>query len=309
MRLTPLLVLFALAPLAQAQSLRADGPPARVADALAHPQWSPAGDALALSRPNYAGLWLVAPDGSGLRALSEAPGVAFGAAWSADGTALLVRTARTEGLRREHAVALLDAATGERTLLTDWRGHMPTLPRWSADGASALLLGENGTVETLPTGRTARLDAPDGPAFLHAEAGLVSARPGDVLAQVARPLGSAQLLNVTPSPDRRLVAFEAYGGGLHVARADGSGLVDLGPGERPTWSPDGQWVAFMRTEDDGHALLAADLWAARADGTETVRLTSAPGLEMNPSWAPDGERLAYDDGEAVYVLPLTRASE
>jgi Tol biopolymer transport system component len=119
------------------------------------------------------------------------------------------------------------------------------------------------------------------------------------------------LLNVAPSPDGRRVAFEVYGGNLFVMSLDGSSLVDLGHGARPTWSPDGRWVAFMVTEDDGHTVTAADLVAARADGSGQVALTSTPDrLEMNPSWAPDGRALAFDDATdgALYLLPVSEVS-
>ncbi|MEM1056439.1 MAG: hypothetical protein AAGI52_13030 [Bacteroidota bacterium] len=295
-----LLVATLLAPLAHAQSLRADGPPVRLAGSdeapLAHAAWSPTGE-LAASRPDATGLWLVAEDGT-LRALTDGP--TFGFEWSPDGTTILFRAAREDGPRRDHAPALLDIATGETTLLADWRGSMPSLPRFSADGTSALV-ATDGAVESFPTGASASVAASTAPVVLKsAEAGVVAR--GTETSRFAPVEG--RLLNLTPSPDRQRVAFEVMGSGLYLANADGSGLVSLGEGQRPTWSPDGRWVAFMRAEDDGHHFTGADLWAARTDGSETIRLTSAPGLEMNPDWRPDGSALAYDNGEALFLLSL-----
>jgi Tol biopolymer transport system component len=36
-----------------------------------------------------------------------------------------------------------------------------------------------------------------------------------------------------------------------------------------------------------------DIWSIRADGTHLRRLTSAPAMEFDPTWAPDGSRIAY----------------
>ena len=298
-------LLLALAAAPEAQSLRAAGPAVPLAGTpeapLAHALWSPTGEALLASRPNHDGLWRLAVDGA-MAQIHDGP--AYAPEWSPDGTAILLRMALVDGLRRDHAVAVLDAASGEATRLSEWRAHMPTLPRWSPDGAQALLLGDAGAVERFETGRVAvAARGARGPAFLLAESGTVAADASGATALA--PLNGARLLNLTPSPDRQRVAFEAMGGSLYVANADGSGLVDLGPGHRPTWSPDGAWVAFMRTEDDGHEMLAADLYAARADGSETIQLTRGAGLEMNPSWSPDGTRIAYDDGTTVYLLPLS----
>lgn len=300
MRLSLLLVAVLAAPLANAQSLRADGPPVRLAGSadapLAHAAWSPTG-ALAASAPDARGLWLVDVE-AGLLPLVDGP--TFGFEWGPDGRAILYRATREEGRRRDHAVALLDVATGTTALLTDWRGSMPSVPRFSPDGTSALLLVDE-EVETIPTGLAPALAPTDAPVVLSGPDAGVTARGGAV-SRFAPVDG--RLLNATPSPDRQRVAFEVMGGGLYVANADGSGAVSLGLGHRPTWSPDGEWVAFMRAEDNGYTLTAADLWAARADGSETVRLTSSSGLEMNPAWRPDGAALAYDDGEALYLLPL-----
>jgi Tol biopolymer transport system component len=115
-----------------------------------------------------------------------------------------------------------------------------------------------------------------------------------------------QPLNVEPSPDGRRVAFEVLGGNLFVISIDGAAPVDLGSGHRPQWSPDGEWVVFMKTEDDGHVTTASDLFAARADGSSMVRLTASPdALEMNPSWSPDGRRIAFDEGGAIYVMRVS----
>ena len=155
MRLSLLLVAVLAAPLASAQSLRADGPPVRIAGSadasLAHATWSPTG-ALAASAPNARGLWLVDEE-AGLVPLVDGP--TYGFEWSPDGSAILYRATRETGLNRDHAVALLDVATGEATMLTDWRASMPSLPRFSPDGTSALLLVD-GEIESIPTGLAPR---------------------------------------------------------------------------------------------------------------------------------------------------------
>ena len=51
-----------------------------------------------------------------------------------------------------------------------------------------------------------------------------------------------------------------------------------------------------------------DVWIANADGTDPHRVTRSPEMEFDPSWAPDGRRLAYrhqsgdDDSTEIYVV-------
>jgi TolB protein len=87
---------------------------------------------------------------------------------------------------------------------------------------------------------------------------------------------------------------------IYLVRPDGTGLHRLVPDEwagseiRPTWSPDGQRIAFIRARlpnDRG------ELWAINADGTGAELLYTcagplAPDSDCNsieyPDWATDG---------------------
>src|SRR5829696_6518701 len=63
----------------------------------------------------------------------------------------------------------------------------------------------------------------------------------------------------------------------------------------PQLSPDGRWVAFVRTTTDlSSGARNADIWVVAADGTSAPRLLIGGGkTENTPRWAPDGKRLAF----------------
>jgi Tol biopolymer transport system component len=73
-----------------------------------------------------------------------------------------------------------------------------------------------------------------------------------------------------------------------VCDADGKNpaqLTDFGGPEarRPSWSPDGRFIAF-----DLHDAAGSDVYVVGADGGRARRLTMDPSGDSTPSWSKDG---------------------
>jgi TolB protein len=78
---------------------------------------------------------------------------------------------------------------------------------------------------------------------------------------------------------------------------------------QPTWSPDGEWVAYGTAlpEERGtpasttsHPTSRGDIWIIRADGTAPLQLTDGAGAHFGPCWSMDGR---------VYFTSLRNGSE
>ena len=65
-------------------------------------------------------------------------------------------------------------------------------------------------------------------------------------------------------------------------------------------APGAQRVAFTRAT----AVDEADIWIADADGSGELRLTRDAGLEMSPTWSPDGTQIAFVSDRAGGNLDL-----
>jgi Tol biopolymer transport system component len=106
--------------------------------------------------------------------------------------------------------------------------------------------------------------------------------------------------NIAWSPNGRQFAFDApatslgSGRALYIMNADGTGLRQVGRGDRlrynPSWSPSGTKLVFV--QDNGSAG-SGDIYTITTSGASLTRLTNAATWDSHPDWSGDGTRIAY----------------
>jgi len=98
------------------------------------------------------------------------------------------------------------------------------------------------------------------------------------------------------SPDRRHLVYQKNRSlWWDDNRGNAPERLPLPPGiyAQPTWSPDGRTLAYIK-----YSVIPSDqgeLWQisrTQTAWTEPMRLTSYPPMRVNPSYAPDGNRLS-----------------
>ena len=213
------------------------------------PRFSPDGETLLVTGPDWRGLWLIDRKGEALR-----------------------------------------IATDDRAGLT---------ARFLADGSVAYQAKRAGAIRTIAidAGGTARgIDEPEAAAFAHGDRIYVRTADG-----VIRVGTGDRFFGPVMSPDGRRVAFVGLTTGIHVHDLDTGATEHLGAGTAPAWSPDSGALAFERTEDDGHEIVASDIYVWRG-GEPAAALADPHRIERRPAWSPDGRALAFDDGAgAIYI--------
>ena len=101
------------------------------------------------------------------------------------------------------------------------------------------------------------------------------------------------------SPDGGVVAFArgtdfSDGPTIYLVRSSGRGpLSRVTAGREPDWSPDGRLLAFVRE---------GDIYTSERDGTDLRRITRSSVKESSPEWGPGGTSLAFVRTGAVWVV-------
>ena len=117
--------------------------------------------------------------------------------------------------------------------------------------------------------------------------------------------GEDRFFEAVASPRGELVAAVGLTTGIHVLEVESGLTVYAAEGTHPSWTPDGRWLLFERTQDDGHRLTGGELWAVSAETGDAVRLTYTPdAIEQHPAVSPDGQRIAFVRDGAIWTADL-----
>ena len=226
-------------------------------------------------------VYLIRPNGSGLRRLTnnfDGDGVV---SWSPDNTDLAE-------VRLDGGLLLLHADGSRPTRLADRVDALP--PGWSPDGARL----------TFSRGGKLWLVGDDGGELTHV------------------PVKGADAYNPVWEPDGNTNAFLGFRGrpergtqraGIYVVNLASGAITTLATSSFsnlgfPAWSPDGGKVAFQRNPPQ------PGLFVVNADGSGLRRLTDG-GWDSEAEWSPDGEEIAFiryrhqfDGGGTLFVVDV-----
>lgn len=255
-------------------------------------------------------IWVVKPDGSDPRRITQLPGDEGAHSWSPNGKQVVF--SRQVNGDPEH-LWIMNADGSHLRQLTDGPGE-ETEPAWSPNGGRIAFVriaedsnddGEFNSwlddseiwVQDLETGDRHRL-APNSPSpYRYLEEDNCSPST-DWL-----PTWSSDGSQIAFGSNRR-GAPDRCASDIWIVKADGTNLQRL-PDDGmwvwgPSWSVNNEiaFVAFHRqtTEDD--------IWVVGTNGSHLRNVTSFQDDEQFPTWSPDGSKIAYNRQGDIWVVNL-----
>jgi Tol biopolymer transport system component len=222
-------------------------------------------------------IYVVRPDGTGLRRLTHSLSKEFTPTWSSDGRWIAYRF--QPGRDETGEIYVMRAnGSGARNLTRNRAGDYA--PAWSPDGRRIAFASGRGNAHGIPDIYVMNAD-------------------GSGVRRLTRNFDIDEYPSW--SPDGKRIVFSSTAGVsfagesrvLWVMRSDGSHLRQLthGPYDmRPAWSPDGKRIAYESSRGAPRST-PRTIWVMQANGSNARRVIR--GIGEHPAWSANGRKIVY----------------
>ncbi|MCX7874743.1 MAG: hypothetical protein N2321_01105 [Melioribacteraceae bacterium] len=114
------------------------------------------------------------------------------------------------------------------------------------------------------------------------------------------PAGEGYYIWPSLSPDKTKLLFTLAGKGTFVSDLNGNILKKIGYANYPTWSPDGNWILFMKDLDDGTVITSSEIYIANINTGKYFNLTENQNeISLYPIWGITNDEIYYNTDSGV----------
>jgi TolB protein len=219
-------------------------------------------------------IWVMDYDGSSQRQLTYLKSIALTPRWSPDDTRIAFTGYVPYRGITSAQICIYSMSLNRLISFPRYRGTNSS-PAWSPDGSQiAFMSSQNGDPEIY-----------------------VADADGSHLHRITFAVGVNTSPAWNPKTGKQIVFVSDRGGDpvLYLANTDGTDvqkldMPDMGYVVDPSWSPNGQLIAFCWRRPSGNF----DIYVMDIVNRQLVELTRDAGRNERPSWAPDGRHIVFE---------------
>jgi TolB protein len=219
-------------------------------------------------------IWVMDYDGANQHQLTHLKSISLTPRWSPDSTRIAFTCFEPYRNVTSAQICMYSAASDRLLSFPRFRGTSGS-PAWSPDGSQiAFMSSQNGDPELYVADAT-----------------------GGHLKRITFAAGVSTSPAWNPKTGKQMAFVSDRGGSpvLYVANSDGSdvqklNLPDMGYVIDPSWSPNGQLLAFSWRRPSGNY----DIYVMDIVSQQLIELTKDAGRNERPSWAPDGRHIVFE---------------
>lgn len=219
-------------------------------------------------------IWVMDYDGASQHQLTHLKSIALTPRWSPDSTRIAFTCFAPYRGVTSAQICIYSAASDRLIAFPRFRGTSGS-PSWSPDGSEiAFMSSLNGDPEIYVADST-----------------------GAHMRRITFAAGVSTSPAWNPKTGKQMAFVSDRGGSpvLYISNSDGSdvqklNLPDMGYVIDPSWSPNGQLLAFSWRRPSGNY----DIYAMDIVSQQLVELTRDAGRNERPSWAPDGRHIVFE---------------
>jgi TolB protein len=219
-------------------------------------------------------IWVMDYDGANQHQLTHLKSISLTPRWSPDATRIAFTCFAPYRGVTSAQICIYSTASDRLIAFPRFRGTSGS-PAWSPDGSEmAFMSSQNGDPEIY-----------------------IAEASGAHMRRITFAAGVSTSPTWNPKTGKQMAFVSDRGGSpvLYIANSDGSdvqklNLPDMGYVIDPSWSPNGQLLAFSWRRPSGNY----DIYVMDIVSMQLVELTKDQGRNERPSWAPDGRHVVFE---------------